>query len=153
MQIWIDGDACPRVIKDLLFRAATRTQTPLTVVSNHTLVVPSSPFIKKWQVGAGFDVVDRYIVDNVQQGDLVITADIPFADDVITKGGIALNPRGEMYSTNNIKQLLARRNLNESLRSCQMISGGPEKMSQKEIQQFANNLDKFLAKWVAGKRI
>lgn len=145
MQIWIDGDACPKLIKDLLYRAAIRTQTYLIVVANHMLTVPASPYIKRWQVGAGFDVVDQYITDNVQKGDLVITADIPFADAVVTQGAIVLNPRGEMYTANNIKQHLTMRNLNESMRSCQMISGGPDKLSKKEIQQFANNLDKFLA--------
>jgi uncharacterized protein YaiI (UPF0178 family) len=144
MQIWIDGDACPKVIKDLLFRAAIRTQTQLVVVSNHILTIPSSPYIKRWQVGFGFDVADNYIVDMMQPGDLVITADIPLADDVVTKGGTALNPRGELYTANNIKQLLARRNINESLRSCQMIKGGPDKLSAKEIQTFANTLDKLL---------
>jgi len=146
MQIWIDGDACPKLIKDLLFRAAVRTQTYLIVVSNHTLIIPPSPYIKRWQVGFGFDVADNYIVETMLPGDLVITADIPLADDVVTKGGIALNPRGELYTTNNIKQHLARRNLNESLRSCQMVRGGPDKFSPKEIQAFANVLDKLLAR-------
>ena len=146
MHIWIDGDACPKLIKDLLFRAAIRTKTHLIVVSNHTLIVPPSPYIKRWQVGFGFDVADNYIVDTMQPGDLVITADIPLADDVVTKGGTALNPRGELYTTNNIKQLLARRNLNESLRSCQMVRGGPDKFTSKEIQVFANTLDRILAK-------
>ena len=145
MQIWIDGDACPKVIKDLLFRAAIRTQTHMTVVSNHLLTIPGSPFIKRWQVGAGFDVADNYIVDTMQAGDLVITADIPLADDVVTKGGIALNPRGELYTLNNIKQHLARRNLNETLRGAQMVKSGPDKFSPKEIQLFANTLDKLLA--------
>ena len=146
MQIWVDGDACPKLIKDLLFRAAVRTQTYLMIVSNHTLSVPASAYIKRWQVGYGFDVADNYIVDNMQAGDLVITADIPLADDVVTKGGVALNPRGELYTANNIKQLLARRNLNESLRSCQVIKGGPDKLSAKEVQVFANTLDTLLAK-------
>ncbi|MBA4696433.1 MAG: YaiI/YqxD family protein [Legionella sp.] len=144
MQLWIDGDACPKVIKDLLFRAAIRTQTFLSIVSNHTLSVPPSPFIKKHQVGLGFDVADKYILAKMQQNDLVITADIPLADAVITAGGFALNPRGEMYCAQNVKQYLALRNFNESLRSCQLITGGPPKLSQKEIRDFANNLDKFI---------
>lgn len=144
MQIWIDGDACPKTIKDILFRMAIRTQTSLIVVSNHPLSAPSSPFIKRIQVGAGFDVVDKYIVDCIQPGDLVITADIPFADAVVTQGGFALNPRGELYSANNIKQHLGSRNFNESLRSTGMITGGPNKHSSKEIQRFANNLDKWI---------
>ena len=146
MQIWMDGDSCPKPIKDILFRTAIRTKTPLIVVSNHALNTPASPFIKRNQVGAGFDVADRHIVDNMQAGDLVITADIPLADDVVTKGGLALNPRGELYSENNIKQLLGQRNLNETMRGGGMISGGPAKFGPKEIQRFANNLDKFLAK-------
>jgi uncharacterized protein len=148
LHIWIDGDACPKVIKDLLYRAAIRTQTHLIVVSNHTLVVPPSAYIKRWQVGAGFDVADNYIVDNMAIGDLVITADIPLADAVVSAGGLALNPRGELYTSNNIKQHLAVRNLNESLRSCQKLSGGPEQFSQKEIQRFANSLDRLLAKQI-----
>lgn len=145
MQIWIDGDACPKPIKEILFRTAIRTQTSLIVVSNHALNTPASPFIKRNQVGAGFDVADKHIVDHMQAGDLVITADIPLADDVVTKGGLALNPRGELYSVNNIKQLLGQRNLNETLRGGGMISGGPPKFGPKEIQRFANSLDRFLA--------
>ena len=145
MQIWIDGDACPKPIKEILFRTAIRTATPMIVVSNHALNTPASPYIKRNQVGAGFDVADKHIVDNMQAGDLVITADIPLADDVVTNGGWALNPRGELYSENNIKQLLGQRNLNETLRGGGMISGGPPKFGPKEIQRFANALDKFLA--------
>ncbi len=145
MQIWMDGDACPKPIKDILFRTATRMQTTLVVVSNHALNTPASIFIKRCQVGAGFDVADNYIVDNMLAGDLVITADIPLADDVVTKGGCALNPRGELYTSNNIKQLLSQRNHNETLRGGGMIHGGPAKFGHKEIQKFANALDKFLA--------
>lgn len=146
MQIWMDGDACPKPIKDILFRTAVRMQTQLTVVSNHALTTPASIFIKRSQVGAGFDMADHYIVDNMQAGDLVITADIPLADDVVSKGGCALNPRGELYTENNIKQFLSQRNHNEALRGGGMISGGPAKFGPKEIQKFANALDKFLAK-------
>ncbi|HBI22297.1 MAG TPA: YaiI/YqxD family protein, partial [Legionella sp.] len=101
MQIWMDGDACPKPVKDILFRTATRTKIPLIVVSNHALSTPASPYIKRYQVGAGFDVADNHIVDHMQAGDLVITADIPLANDVVDKGGWALNPRGELYSINN----------------------------------------------------
>ena len=146
MQIWMDGDACPKPIKEILFRTAIRTKTLLIVVSNHALHTPASPFIKRNQVGSGFDVADKHIVDNMQAGDLVITADIPLADDVVTKGGLALNPRGELYSENNIKQLLGQRNLNETLRGGGMISGGPAAFGPKEVQRFANALDKYLAK-------
>lgn len=145
MQIWMDGDACPRPIKEILFRTAIRSQLCLWVVSNHALTVPSSAFIKRLQVGSGFDVADRQIVEEMQSGDLVITADIPLADMVVEKGGLALNPRGELYSKNNIKQHLSQRNLNESMRGGGLITGGPAKMGPKEIQRFANQLDKFIA--------
>lgn len=144
MQVWIDGDACPKVIKEILYRMATRTKTSLIVVSNHTVSIPPSPFIKRIQVGSGFDVVDIYITDNISPSDLVITADIPFADSVITRGGFALNPRGEFYSENNIKQRLGSRNANETLRASGMISGGPSKYSPKDIQKFANTLDAWI---------
>ncbi len=147
MRIWIDGDACPRVIKDVLYRAAMRTQTPLIIVANQPLTVPASIWIKKCQVGFGFDVVDHYIVEHLAAGDLVITADVPFADAVITQGGLALNPRGELYSTDNIKQHLAVRNMNESLRSFQTQSTGPACFSARNVQDFANNLDRILAKY------
>ena len=144
--IWIDGDACPNAIKDIVFRAVIRTQTDLVIVSNHSVSVPSSPYIKKWQVGAGFDVADSQIIAHMTHGDLVITADIPLADAIVSQGGVALNPRGEFYTTQNIKQHLAVRNLNESLRSSGMIRGGAGTLSAKEIQNFANHLDKFLMK-------
>ncbi len=144
MQIWIDGDACPKVIKELIFRAGIRTKTNVLVVANQSILIPPSPFIKKFLVGAGFDVADKYIVDNMQSGDLVITADIPLADAAITKGGFALNPRGEMYTASNVKQRLAIRDLNETLRSCNLISGGPPKFTAKEVRDFANNLDRFI---------
>jgi uncharacterized protein len=146
MQIWIDGDACPRTIKDIVFRMTIRTKISLIVVANHPIPTPISPFIKKILVGSGFDVVDKYIVANIQPGDLVITADIPFADDVVTKGGFALNPRGELYSANNIKQHLGARNFNETLRGSGQITGGPSKQSAKEVQKFANALDSWVAK-------
>ncbi|MCR9191677.1 MAG: YaiI/YqxD family protein [Gammaproteobacteria bacterium] len=145
MQIWIDADACPKTIKDILYRMAIRTKIPLKVVSNHAFSVPASVFIKKIQVGSGFDVVDAYIVEHVQAGDLVITADIPFADAVVSKQCFALNPRGELYSENNIKQLLGKRDMNEVLRGGGMISGGLGKLSAKEVQKFANHLDKWVS--------
>ncbi|OGV51157.1 MAG: hypothetical protein A3F46_05540 [Legionellales bacterium RIFCSPHIGHO2_12_FULL_42_9] len=144
MTIWLDGDACPKTIKDILFRAVIRTQTLLVIVSNHFFITPASPFIKKWQVPAGFDAADNQIIASMAQGDLVITADIPLADAVVAKGGIALNPRGAIYSKHNIKHHLAVRNLNESLRSSGLISSGQGKISAKEIQNFANCLDRFL---------
>lgn len=143
-QIWVDADACPNVIKEILFRAAIRTNVVTTFVANQLIRVPPSLFIKKILVSSGFDVADNYIVLHMQNGDLIITADIPLADAVIEKGGIALNPRGELYSESNIKHKLAIRNLNESLRSSGMLTGGPMQISKKEIQVFSNALDRFL---------
>ncbi len=144
MTIWIDADACPRVIKEILFRAAERTQTTVVLVANQSLVAPLSPYIKKIRVGAGFDVADNYIVEQLQVGDLVVTADIKLADEVVTKGGIALNPRGEPYTTDNIKQCLSIRNFNEELRNSGQVTGGLAVLSKHEIQLFANFLDRFL---------
>ena len=145
MTIWIDGDACPKLIKDVLYRAAIRTKKLLIIVSNHLITTPASPYIKRHQVGFGFDVADNHIVAAMVAGDLVITADIPLANDVIAHGGLALNPRGELYSPNNIKQHLARRNMNETLRGSGAITGGPPTLSAKDVQRFANALDKYLA--------
>lgn len=144
MQIWVDADACPKVIKEILFRAAHRTQTMVILVSNQPLITPPSPFITKQLVTAGFDVADNKIVQSLKFGDLVITADIPLADAVISKGGRALNPRGELYSEGNIKQCLSMRNFSHELRSSGVITGGPPKISKKEVQNFANALDKLL---------
>lgn len=146
MNIWIDGDACPKPIKDILFRAAIRTKTPLIFVANHISSIPASPFIKRWVVEPGFDVADNKIADSLKPGDLVVTADIALADIIITKQGIALNPRGELYTAANIKQALAMRNLNESLRSSGLLSGGAGKLNAKDIQHFSNNLDRLLTK-------
>lgn len=144
MHLWIDADACPKPIKDILFRTAVRTQTHLILVANHYIPHPKSPFIKHTNVAGGFDVADKYIVFNLQAGDLVVTADIPLADEVVTKGGVALNPRGELYTQNNIKQHLSIRNHNETLRGGGMISGGVAKLGSKDIQRFANQLDKWI---------
>lgn len=146
MRIWVDADACPKVIKEIVFRAAIRTETHVLLVANQPLYTPSSPFIKSKQVSGGFDVADDYIVDNVEVGDLVITADIPLADGAIQKGGTALNPRGGLYTKDNIKRHLSIRNFNAELRDTGMISGGPAGLSKKDVQAFANNLDAFLAK-------
>jgi len=144
MRIWVDADACPKVIKEILFRAAIRTKTQMTLVANQSLYIPLSTFIKTIQVTSGFDVADNEIIDNIQPDDLVITADIPLADAVVHKGAIALNPRGNLYTKNNIRQILSFRNLSMELRSAGAISGGPPKFSKREIQAFANSLDKFL---------
>lgn len=146
MPIWVDADACPKVIKEILFRAAMRTKTLLILVSNHALATPASPFISKMQVTAGFDVADNKIVQHVEVNDLVITADIPLADAVIDKGATALNPRGELYSKANIKERLSLRNFSTDLRSSGVRTGGPATISKKEIQNFANMLDIWLAR-------
>lgn len=144
MQIWVDADACPKAIKDILFNAAIRTKTSLTLVSNHAIPSPPSPYICKLQVIAGFDVADDRIMQRIQPGDLVITADIPLANAVIEKHGIALNPRGELYTNANIKQRLAVRNFSAELRSSGVKTGGPAPLSKQEIQRFANALDRIL---------
>ncbi len=145
MTIWLDGDACPKPIKDILCRAANRSKTQLLIIANHFIPTPPSPFIKKQIVSSGFDVADNYIVAHLKPGDLVITADIPLADEAISKGGTVLNPRGERYTSQNIKQHLSNRNMNESLRSTGLLSGGPKALGAKEIQKFSNHLDAFLA--------
>jgi len=142
--IWVDADACPNVIKEILFRAANRAKVPLTLVANQYIQIPKSPFIKNMRVEQGFDVADLRIVELCNPGDLVITADIPLADGVVRKGGIALNPRGELYTEETIAQRLAMRNLMEELRSTGEISGGPATFNQSDRQRFANELDKFL---------
>lgn len=145
MQIWVDADACPKVIKEILFRAARRTGVSLTLVSNQPLRVPPARSIRNVQVPAGFDMADNWIVEQVQAGDLVITADIPLAAGVIDKGGFALNPRGEFYSADNIRQRLNMRDFMDQLRSSGVDTGGPAAFSQRDRQAFANQLDRFLA--------
>lgn len=146
MQIWVDADACPNVIKEILFRAAERLKIPLILVANSVLRTPPSRYVKSMQVEAGFDVADFTIVRKMTAGDLVITADIPLAAAVIDKGGHALNPRGEFYSTENIKERLAMRNFMDELRGSGVITGGPASLNQKDRQAFANQLDRFLAR-------
>lgn len=145
MHIWVDADACPRVIRDILFRAATRTKTSLTLVANQTLQFPPSPFIRSVQVPAGFDVADNEIVKRVSAGDLVITSDLPLAAEVIEKGGHVLSHRGERYSAANIRPLLNMRDFMDNLRASGVQTGGPPPMSQTERQAFAGHLDRFLA--------
>lgn len=145
MQIWVDADACPNMVKEILFRAANRTQTQMILVSNQPLRSSPSLYIKKMQVSAGFDMADNEIVKQMSPGDLVITADIPLASLVVEKGGTALNPRGEVYSEKNIKQRLSLRDFSEALRGTGVMIGGPPKLKKNEIQAFANSLDRFLA--------
>lgn len=150
MQIWIDGDACPKAIKQILFRAAIKRQITVIMVANHFPVVPLSSFIKKVQVESGFDKADDYILTHLQPQDLVITADIILADKVIAQQGMALNPRGMLYSSQNIKHTLAMRHFNESLRESGLIQGGLNSLSLKEIQNFANHLDRIMTRFKSG---
>ena len=146
MHIWVDADACPVVIKEILYRVAERTKLPLTLVANQWLKTPPYPSIRAIQVPKGFDVADNYIVDQAVAGDLVITADIPLAAGAIEKGALALNPRGELYTKENIKQTLDMRNFMETLRSSGVETGGPPAFNQADRQNFANQLDRLLAK-------
>jgi hypothetical protein len=146
LRIWVDADACPNAIKEILFKAAQRRQIPLTLVANTTLRVPPSPLIDTVLVGAGFNVADDEIARRVNPGDLVITADIPLADAIVTKGATGLNPRGELYTEDNVKGLLRMRNLMEELRSADLAPGGPAPLGPKDKQQFTNQLDRFLTK-------
>ena len=146
MQIWVDADACPGVIKEILFRAAERRQIALVLVANQLIRHPPSKWIRAVQVEKGFDVADNHIVDSANSGDLVITADIPLAAAVIDKGAHALNPRGEFYSKENIRQLLDMRNFMDTLRSSGVETGGPSAFNQGDRQNFANQLDRLLAK-------
>ncbi len=148
MHLWIDADACPKVIKEILYRAATRKRLPLTLVANHLLQVPKSPFIKTVKVASGFDVADDYIAVKVEAGDLVVTADIPLAAAVIEKGGHALNPRGELYTRDTIGERLSMRNFMDEMRGAGEVTGGPPPLSQADRQTFANALDRFLAQHV-----
>ena len=146
MRIWVDADACPRVIKEILFRAAERKQVQLTLVANQPLRTPPSPYIDTLVVAAGFDVGDDKIVELLGPGDLVVTADIPLAAAAIAKAAHALNPRGELYTRDNIQERLAVRNMLDELRGCGIDTGGPSALSAADRQSFANQLDRFLAR-------
>ncbi len=148
MEIWVDADACPVVIKDILYRAAERTKIQLTLVANQTLSMPPSRYIKFIRVASGFDVADNAIVKMLSAGDLVITSDIPLAADAIEKGAYALSPRGELYTTDNIRARLSMRDFMESLRSSGVDTGGPPVLNQGDRQAFANHLDRFLRKHI-----
>jgi len=146
MHVWVDADACPVVIKDILFRAAERTNLLLTLVANQPLKIPRHKRISSLQVGQGFDVADNEIVRRVSEGDLVITADIPLAAEVIGQGALALSPRGEQYNKNNIEARLTMRNFMDTLRSSGVNTGGPPALNQADRKAFADQLDKILAK-------
>jgi hypothetical protein len=152
MQIWVDADACPKPIKEILYRAAERVRVPLTLVANKLLRPPASRYIKAMVVAAGFDVADSRIVGELEPGDLVVTADIPLAALVIAKGGHALNPRGEFYTDETIRERLSMRNFMAELRATGIEVGGPPTLNQSDRQAFANQLDRFLTSCGATKR-
>ena len=145
MKIWVDADACPAVIKEILFRAAQRTGVPLTLVANQPVRVPPSPVIRMLQVAPGFDVADNEIVRRVEAGDLVVTSDIPLAADAIEKGAVALSPRGELHTRENIRGRLNMRDFMDTMRASGMDTGGPSPLSQGDRKAFAGHLDKLLA--------
>lgn len=146
MQIWVDADACPNVIKDILFRAAERARVPVTLVANQWLRTPPSRFVRAVQVPAGLDVADSEIVRCAAPGDLVVTADIPLAAAAIDKGALALNPRGELYTRDSIAQRLSMRNFMDELRGAGIDTGGPAALHPRDRQAFANALDRWLAR-------
>ena len=151
MKIWVDADACPVVIKEILFRAAERTKVSLVLVANQALWTPNSSYIKTVQVPGGFDVADDEIVKRLTVGDLVITSDIPLAAEVIEKGGQALSPRGELHTTENIRARLNMRDFLDTMRASGLETGGPAAYSQRDRQAFANRLDQLLTKYVNKK--
>ncbi|WP_341327240.1 YaiI/YqxD family protein [Methylotuvimicrobium sp. KM2] len=146
MQIWVDADACPKAIKDILFRAAERCQITTTLVANQTLPVPPSRYIRMLRVSGGFDVADNEIVQRMAAGDLIVTGDIPLAAEAIAKGGYVIDTRGESYSGQNIGERLAMRDFMDGLRASGIDTGGPAALSSRDVQNFANQLDRFLAK-------
>jgi len=146
MKIWVDADACPAVVRDMLFKASRRTGVALTMVANQPVKVPADPQISALQVSSGFDVADDAIVERAEPGDLVITADIPLAAEVIERGALALNPRGELYTTETIRSRLNMRDFMDTMRSSGIQSGGPAAYGQREKQAFANQLDRLLAR-------
>ena len=146
MNIWVDADACPAVVKDILYRAAERARVPLTLVANQPLRTPPSPYIRTLQVPRGFDVADNEIARRVEPGDLVVTADIPLAAQVIERGGHALDPRGELFSPETIRERLTMRDFMDELRASGVQTGGPPPLAHGDRQRFANQLDRLLAR-------
>ena len=146
MCIWIDADACPGPVKEILFRAADRVRVESILVANHCLKIPRSPFVKAVQVRAGFNVADALIIDSLAPGDLVIPADIPRAAEVVAAAATALNPRGTLYTPDTIQEHLARRDFMDELRSTGAITGGPSVLNKVHLQAFANQLDRYLTR-------
>ena len=147
MQIWVDADACPAVIKEILFRAAQRLRLPTTLVANKPLRTPSSHYLRTIQVARGVDVADSEIARRVEPGDLVITADIPLAADIIGRGAHALNPRGDFYTPDNVREHLSMRDFMEELRGSGVQTGGPKPLDQTDRKRFADQLDRFTSRW------
>lgn len=146
MQIWVDADACPGVIKDILFRAADRAKVAVTLVANQMLRTPPSPYIRAMVVPSGFDVADQRIAQETNSGDLVITADIPLASLVIAKGATVIDPRGEVLTIANIEERLTMRNFMDELRGSGVQTGGPAAFSASDRKAFAGRLDAWLMK-------
>lgn len=145
-QIWIDGDACPKAVKEIIFKAANRTKTTCMLVANQYIPLPPSPYIKRMIVEQGYDKADDAIADAVIEGDIVITSDLPLADLCLNKNALVINPRGELYSSETIKQKLAMRDFNELMRGSGIHGSGPKQISNRDINDFANSLDRLLAK-------
>lgn len=152
MKIWVDADACPVAIKEILFRAAKRTGILTTLVANHSMQIPASETIKMLRVASGFDVADNEIVKRVSDGDLVVTSDIPLAAEVLDKGAHALSPRGEIYSSDSIKSRLNMRDFMDTMRASGVHTGGPPPLNQSDRQAFANHLDQLLTRYAAANR-
>ena len=146
MQIWVDGDACPVEVKELLYRAAVRVKVKLTLVANQTIRIPKSEYLSLLTVPSGLNVADKQIVELLQPGDLVVTGDIPLAAHVVQKGGIALDPRGDILDDANIGERITMRNLMDELRGSDLVTGGPAPFGPKDKQAFANQLDRILAR-------
>lgn len=149
MSIWVDADACPVVVKEIIFRAANRTKTQTTLVANSFIKTPPSKYIQFLQVPKGFDIADNEIARRAEVTDLVVTADIPLAAEIVAKGAVALNPRGERYTPDNVRQRLNMRDFMDTMRSSGIQTGGPPPLSQADRQKFANELDKYLAQQAA----
>ena len=145
-KIWVDADACPNLIKNVIFRLADNRQVDVVLVSNHYVNTPNSRFVSAKQVGKGFDEADKEIIALMSGGDLVVTGDLPLANDVIQKRGFAINPRGTVYDEENIKSHLSRRDLMEDLRDSGVVSGGPSALNKKNVQEFANAIDRLVTK-------
>lgn len=146
MQVWVDADSCPAAVREILCRAAMRAQVLTIFIANHRIQLPSSPFVRSRQVSSGFDVADSAIAASVEQGDLVVTQDIPLAAEIIARGGAALSPRGEMFSPDTIASRLTMRNFLDTMRASGIQSGGPPPLSARDRQAFANCLDAYLTK-------